>query len=146
MRYVRLLSFALLLVWFHPATAQTLFHLEENKVPVAVVQVIRALDHTEVHLQAQASFKGVCWYSSGPNSPYLLAGGRRYRFLNGDGIAACPNLRGYAPREVMVLRFKPLEPQVREFSLVEGKGGEHQMIDPASSTEIFWNFLHVKLN
>jgi hypothetical protein len=45
----------------------------------------------------------------------------------------------------MVLRFEPLEPQVREFSLVEGEGGENQMIDPASAVNIrYWNFLHVK--
>jgi hypothetical protein len=44
----------------------------------------------------------------------------------------------------MVLRFEPIEPQIREFSLVEGEGGENQMIDPASSRGTYWNFLHVK--
>jgi len=44
----------------------------------------------------------------------------------------------------MVLRFEPLDPQIREFSLVEGEGGENQMVDPASSRGSYWNFLHVK--
>jgi hypothetical protein len=88
----------------------------------------------------------VCWNSSGPDSPYLLAEGRHYRFLNGDSITACPTRRDYATREIMVLRFAPLDPQVRQFSLVEGQGGENQLVDPASSTIRYWNFLRVKLN
>ena len=36
-------------------------------------------------------------------------------------------------------------PEVRTFSLVEGQGGENQMIDPASTKSRFWNFLRVKL-
>jgi hypothetical protein len=40
-----------------------------------------------------------------------------------------------------------LPPQVREFSLVEGQGGENQMIDPAANRgRSYWNFLHVNLN
>ena len=67
------------------------------------------------------------------------------RFLGGDGITACPARRNYVARESMALRFEPLDPQAKEFSLVEGQGGENQMIDPASSKSRFWNFLRVKL-
>lgn len=123
-----------------------MFHRAENQVQVALVKVVRATDYTEVHLQTLATLKGVCWYASGENSPYLLAEGRRFRYLNGDNIAACPAQQDYVDKDVMVLRFQPLSPQASTFSLVEGQGGENQMIDPASTKSRFWNFLRVNLN
>ncbi|MFN3658927.1 MAG: hypothetical protein ACK4UO_16890 [Pseudolabrys sp.] len=128
-----------------PACAQNLFHRAENRVQVALVKVDRSADYTEVHLQAQAALKGVCWNLTGEDSPYLLAEGRRHYLLKGDNITACPKRRAYANKEIMVLRFQPLSPEVRTFSLVEGRGGEKQMTDPASTKGIFWNFLNVKL-
>jgi hypothetical protein len=120
--------------------------MAENQVPIAIVQIIRTPRHTEIHPQTQATVPRVCWNPTGPDSPYLLAEGRRFRFLGGDRITNCPTEQNYVVRETMVLRFEPLGPQVREFSLVEGQGGENQMIDPASSTRRFWNFLRVKMN
>jgi hypothetical protein len=128
-----------------PALAETVNRLAENKVPVAMVEVTRTPQHTEVQLRTQQALKGVCWYSKGPNSPYLLANGHRYRFLDGDNITACPTKKDYQAQEVMVLRFQPLDSQVREISLVEGEGGENQMVNPKSSGFTFWNFLHVGL-
>jgi len=130
-----------------PAGAQTMLHRAENNVPVAVVQVIRAAAHTEVHLRALAPLKNVCWYMQGPDSPYLLAGGVRYRLLRGGSIAACPARRDYAMGETMTLSFQPIGPQVRTVSLVEGEAGENQMVDPASRpNERFWNFLRFTVN
>ena len=129
-----------------PAGAQSLFHRAENQVQVTLVKVVRMADYTEVHLQTQAALKGVCWYATGENSPYLLAEARRFRYLSGDNIAACPAQQDYANQAVMVLRFQPLAAQTRTFSLVEGQGGENQMIDPASTQSRFWNFLRVKLD
>jgi len=152
MQYVRLLCVVSVLGCFsalgcsQPAEAQSLFRMAENQVQVAMVRIVRTPQHTEIHLQAQATLAKVCWNSTGPDSPYLLAEGRRYRFLTGDHITNCPMERSYGAREIMVLRFEPLPPKVREFSLVEGQGGENQMVDPASSTRRFWNFLRVKLN
>jgi hypothetical protein len=130
-----------------PAVAEELLHLAENRVPVAVVEVIRTQSYTEVRLETQAPRPKVCWSFSGPNSPYLLASEHRYRFLSGDAITDCPNQQDYAAHQYMVLRFEPLPPHVREFSLVEGEGGENQMIDPAAHRGTsYWNFLHVKLD
>jgi len=129
-----------------PAGAEPLFHRAENQVRVVMIEVIRTAAFTEVHLQTQAALQGVCWNAAGPDSPYLLADGRRYRFLNGDKITACPARQPYADKDVMVLRFEPLDSKIHEFSLVEGQGGENQLIDPKSSKARFWNFLHVKLN
>jgi hypothetical protein len=136
---------ALMLLAF-PACAQSLFHRAENQVQVALVKVVRTADYTEVHLQTQAALKSVCWYATGENSPYLLADGRRFRYRSGNNIAACPAQQDYANQAVMVLRFEPLAPQTRTFSLVEGQGGENQMIDPSSTKSRFWNFLRVKLD
>ena len=124
--------------------AETLLHPAENNVPVAIVRIERTARFTEVRIETQAPRQKVCWYASGPNSPYLLAGGRRYRLIEGNKIASCPATQDYAAHETMVLRFEPIEPQVGEFSLVEGEGGENQMIDPASTRARYWNFLHVK--
>jgi hypothetical protein len=139
-------SFTALVLFTLMAKAEPLFHLAENKVPVAIVQVIRTPEKAEVSLKTQRALSNVCWYSTGPNSPYLLASSRRFRFVGGDNITACPTKRDYATQEVMVLRFQPMESGVREFSLVEGEGGENQMVDPKSSNETFWNFLHVRSN
>jgi hypothetical protein len=139
-------SFAAAALFTFTAAAQALFFLAENKVPVAVVQVIRTPQFTELHLKPQQPVTGVCWYATGPNSPYLIANGRRYHFLSGDSITACPTKRAYEAQEVMVLRFQPVDSQVSEFSLVEGEGGENQMVDPKSSNETFWNFLHIRSN
>lgn len=54
-------------------------------------------------------------------------------------------MRNYAAGESMALRFEALDSQAKEFSLVEGQGGENQMIDPASSKARFRNFLRVRL-
>jgi len=125
---------------------QTLFHTAESDVRIALVKIVRSPLDTEIHLQTQAAVPQVCWNSSGPDSPYLVARGRRYRFLNGDRIAMCPTRQGYTAREVMVLRFEPLEAQVDEFSLVEGQGGENQTMGRVSSALRFWNFLRVRAN
>ena len=69
------------------AAAETLFHRAENQVPVAIVEIKRAPEHTEIHLQAQAAVTKVCFAASGPNSPYLLASGQNYRYLGGDTSA-----------------------------------------------------------
>ncbi len=137
------LMFALL----QPANAQTLNHPAENQVPVAVVKINRTAASTDVTLQAKAPLAKVCWTSAGADSPYLLADGRRYRLLSGTNITTCPEQRGYAQGETMTLRFEPLPAQTRTVSLVEGKGGENQMVDPASQPGIrYWNFLRINLN
>ena len=129
-----------------PAGAQSLFHRAENQVQVAIIKVARVAGNTEVHLQTLKAMPSVCWHATGENSPYLLADGRRFRYLNGANITACPGRQAYADKETMILRFEPLPVQARIFSLVEGRGGENQMIDPSSSKEQFWNFLRVKLD
>jgi hypothetical protein len=126
---------------------QSLFHRAENGVEIALISVKRTSDYTEIHLQTLAASRGgVCWYKSGPDSPYLIADERRLRFIGGDNITSCPDRRRYAEREVMVLRFEPMPQSVREFSLVEGEGGEDQMRGHRKPNETFWNFLYVKLN
>jgi len=129
-----------------PAAAETLFHRAENQVPVAIVEIKRPADHTEIHLQAQTALAKVCFATSGPNSPYLLASGRNYRYLGGDNVTACPERRDYAPADVMVLRFEPLAAGSSTFSFVSGQGGEKQSIDVVSPTTPYWNFLRVRLN
>jgi hypothetical protein len=128
------------------AHSQDFTHRAENNVPVTLVKMSRQAQYTEVQLRADVDLKDVCWTSSGDNSPYLLADGRRYRFLQGGNITPCPDRRGYSAGEVMSLRFEPLPSSVRQFSLVEGKGGENQMADPASQPGVrYWNFLRVPL-
>lgn len=127
--------------------AQSITHMAENNVQVAMVKVVRMPQHTEVQLETRAALKGVCWYFQGPNSPYLIAADRRYRFMSGERITNCPQKRDYASGETMILRFQPLPAHVRQFSMVEGEGGENQMADPASRrNETFWNFLRVKVD
>ena len=108
-------AIAALMLLAVPAGAQSLFHRAENQVQVALVKVVRTANYTEVHLQTLAALKSVCWYASGENSPYLLAEGRRFRYLSGDNIAACPAQQDYANQAVMVLRFQPLAAQTRTF-------------------------------
>jgi hypothetical protein len=129
-----------------PAAAQTLFHRAENQVPVALVRIDRTSAHTEIRLQAQAALAKVCFAASGPNSPYLLASGRNYRYLGGDNVSTCPERRDYAASDVMVLRFEPLAAGNSTFSFVSGQGGEKQSIDAVSPNSPYWNFLRVILN
>lgn len=128
------------------AGAETLFHRAENQVPVAIVEIKRPPEHTEIHLQAQAALTKVCFAASGPNSPYLLASGRNYRYLGGDNVTACPERRDYAAGDTMILRFEPLVAGSSTFSFVSGQGGEKQPIDVVSPTTPYWNFLRVILN
>ena len=126
--------------------AETLFHRAENQVPVAIVEIKRPAEHTEIHLQAQSALTKVCFAASGPNSPYLLASGRNYRYLGGDNVAACPERRDYAAGDIMILRFEPLVAGSSTFSFVSGQGGEKQPIDVVSPATPYWNFLRVRLN
>jgi hypothetical protein len=134
------------LLMAQPATAETLFHRAENQVPVAIVEIKRPPEHTEIHLQVQAALTRVCVAASGPNSPYLLASGRNYRYVGGENITACPERRDYAASEIMILRFEPLAAGSSTFSFVSGQGGEKQPIDVVSPTTPYWNFLRVRLN
>ena len=134
------------LLMAQPATAETLFHRAENQVPVAIVEIKRPPEHTEIHLQVQAALTKVCVAASGPDSPYLLASGRNYRYVGGENITACPERRDYAASEIMILRFEPLAAGSSTFSFVSGQGGEKQPIDVVSPTTPYWNFLRVRLN
>jgi hypothetical protein len=127
-----------------PAAADDVSVPADGGAPVMLIQFTRTAKATEVRLQATAAIKDACWTMIGVNSPYLLAAEHRYRLIGGDKITACPKSRGYAEGEVMVLRFEPLPAKVGEFSLIEGVGGESQILDPASATRRYWNFLHVK--
>ena len=129
-----------------PAWAQSLFHRAENNVQVALVKVQRASDYTEIQLQTLKAMSGVCWYASGPNSPFLVAAGQHYRYVSGGNITACPGKQNYANEEIMTLRFEPLPAETKTFSLVEGEGGENQMINQKSSNDTFWNFVGIKLD
>jgi len=115
-------------------------------LPVAIVRIDRTSAHTEIRLQAQAALAKVCFAASGPNSPYLLASGRNYRYLGGDNVSTCPERRDYAASDVMVLRFEPLAAGNSTFSFVSGQGGEKQSIDAVSPNSPYWNFLRVILN
>jgi len=128
------------------AGAETLFHRAENQVPVAIVQIDRAPAHTEIRLQAQAALTKVCFAATGPNSPYLLASGRNYRYVGGDNASTCPERRDYAAGDVIVLRFEPLAAGNSTFSFVSGQGGEKQSIDAVAPNTPYWNFLRVRLN
>ena len=128
------------------ANAQTLAHKAENQVQVTLVEVNRLAQYTEVKLRPDVDLQNVCWTDQGDNSPYLLAGGKRYRFIQGHNIMICPARRSYKAGELMILHFEPLPADVHQMSLVEGKGGENQMIDPASQPGTrYWNFLRIAL-
>jgi hypothetical protein len=121
--------------------------MAENNVPVAMIEVLRSSLGTEVHLQTLSPIDGVCWSVDGSNSPYLTTDGHRYQFVGGGNVTACPAKKHYARHEVMVLCFEPLDPHAREFSLVEGAGGERQMIDRRFAPDArYWNFVHVRLS
>ena len=88
---------------------------------MAIVQIDRTSAHTEIRLQAQAALTKVCFAATGPNSPYLLASGRNYRYLGGDNASTCPERRDYAAGDVIVLRFEPLAAGNSTFSFVSGQ-------------------------
>ena len=129
-----------------PAAAQTSPHRAENQVPAAIVKIDRASDRTDIHIQAQAALVKVCFSAKGPNSPYLLANGRNYRYLGGDNVTACPDRRDYAAAEVMVLRFAPLETGTSTFSFVAGQTGGKPSADAVSPTAPYWSFIRVRLD
>jgi hypothetical protein len=111
---------------------------------VAVIEVNRSAQFTAVRLQTQASLKAVCWANKGPDTPYLEIDLQTFRFLGGDNITTCPTERDYAEHEEMVLRFEPLDANVRKVSLIEGKGGRDQLLSrPSASGRTFWNFLNI---
>ena len=128
------------------AVAEILPHRAENQVLAAIVEIKRPAAHTEIHIQALAALTKVCFPASGPNSPYLLAAGRNYRYLGGDNVTACPDRRDYAAGDIMVLRFEPLVAGSSTFSFVSGQSGEKQPVDVVSPTTPYWNFLRVRLN
>jgi hypothetical protein len=144
-RWLTCTCFAVALIAAAPAAGVDLHHMAENNQTVAIIEVVRTADYTEVRLETQAPQSNVCWWFLGPDSPYLRAAEHRYRFLSGEAIYDCPNGRDYAAHKFMVLRFEPLPPEVCEFSLIEGKGGENQ-ITAGPQGIIYWNFLNVKLN
>lgn len=116
----------------------------EGNVKVAVIEVSRSAQFTAVRLQTQASLKSVCWANKGADVPYLEIDGQTFRFLSGDNITTCPAERDYADHEEMVLRFEPLDANVRKVSLIEGKGGRDQMLSrPSASGRTYWNFLNI---
>ena len=129
-----------------PGAAETLFHRAENQVPVAIVEIKRHAEFTEINLQAQAALTKVCFATGGPNRPYLLAAGRNYHYVGVDSVTTCPERRDYAQGDIMVLRFEPLAAGSSTFSFVSGQGGEKQSIDAVSPTTPYWNFLRVRLN
>jgi hypothetical protein len=105
-----------------PAAAETLFHRAENQVPVAIVEIKRHAEFTEIHLQAQAALTKVCFATGGPNRPYLLAAGRNYFYVGGDNVTTCPERRDYAQGDIMVLRFEPLAAGSSTFFVRVGSG------------------------
>jgi hypothetical protein len=127
-----------------PGLAEPLMHRAENQVPVAIIQVERPANQTEIHLKTLAVLEKVCFAATGPNSPYILANGRNYRYLGGDNVTACPQRRDYAAGDVLVLRFEPLEAGSSTFSLVSG--GAKQPADAVSPAAPSWNFIRVILN
>jgi len=146
MGFLRLILFVAALGFVSIAGAQPLSHPAENHVTVNLVAVKPLAQYTEIHLRADANLKAVCWSPTGDNSPYLLADGRRYRFREGSNITLCPERRPYSAGDIMVLRFEPMPTTTRQFSLVEGKGGENQMADPSSDKGTrYWNFLRVNV-
>ncbi|HJQ56161.1 MAG TPA: hypothetical protein VJ890_04605 [Vineibacter sp.] len=123
-----------------------LHHPGENQIPAAITEVRLMTAHTEVVVTALRRAEQVCWTESGPDAPYLLSGGKRFRFLGGDNIKSCPARQSYRANDVMVLRFVPLDGDYPELSLVEGEGGEKQALDPSSSRIRYWNFLRIRFD
>lgn len=123
-----------------------LHHPGENQIPAAITEIRLFATYTEVVVTMVRPADQVCWRASGPDSPYLLTGGKRYRLIGGENIKHCPARQSYRTSEVMVLRFDPLEGDHPELSLVEGEGGEKQMLDPSSSRTRYWNFLRIRFD
>jgi hypothetical protein len=146
MRCNRFIGFVLALGAVSPAMAAPAWTPAENDVPLKIVEVNRTKTSTELRIQTGEAMKEACWSMTGPNAPYLLAAERRYRLIGGEGIAGCPKSRDYAEGGTMVLRFEPVKPGVKEFSLIEGVGGESALLDPDSATRRYWNFLHIKVD
>jgi hypothetical protein len=92
------------------AAAEPLQVKAENNVPVTMIEASRTSDYTLIGLKAEVALESVCWYADGDNSPYLLADGRRYRYVGGNNVTVCPSQRGYAAGEIMVLSFERLDP------------------------------------
>ena len=115
-------------------------------MPAAIVEIKRSAAHTEIHIRAVSALTKVCLPASGPNSPYLLAAGRNYRYLGGDNVTACPERRDYAADDILILRFEPLAVDSSTFSFVSGQSGEKQSIDAISPSTPYWNFLRVRVN
>ncbi len=146
MRSIHFFGLVLAAAAVSPAAAGPVWTPAENDVPLKIVQFSRTAAATEIRIQTSEAMKEACWSMIGPHAPYLLAGERRYRLIGGEGIAACPKSRDYAEGGTMVLRFEPLKPGVKEFSLIEGVGGESALLDPDSATRRYWNFLHIKVD
>ena len=89
--------FVALLLVAQSAAAETLLHRAENQVPVAIVEIKRPPEHTEIHLQAQAPLTKVCFAASGPNSPYLLASGATAAISVGRISRPVPNAATMPP-------------------------------------------------
>jgi hypothetical protein len=142
---VRLVGLVLAVGAASPGAAAPAWTPAENDVPLTIVQYSRTATATEIRIQVREAMKEACWSMTGTNSPYLLAAERRYRLIGGEGIAACPKSRDYPEGGTMVLRFEPLKAGVKEFSLIEGVGGESALLDPDAATRRYWNFLHVKV-
>jgi hypothetical protein len=145
MRNLGLFGLVLAAAAASPALAAPAWTPAENDVPLKIVEVNRTAAATAIRIQTSEAMKEACWSMAGPNAPYLLAAERRYRLIGGEGIAACPKSRDYAEGGTMVLRFEPLKAGVKEFSLIEGVGGESALLDPESATRRYWNFLHIKV-
>jgi hypothetical protein len=145
MGVVRFFGLVLAAAGVSPALAGPAWTPAENDAPLTIVQFSRTAAATEIRIQTREAMKEACWSMTGPNSPYLLAAERRYRLIGGEGIAACPKSRDYSEGGTMVLRFEPLKAGVKEFSLIEGVGGESALLDPDSATRRYWNFLHIKV-
>jgi len=127
-----------------PSTSSKVFVPAEGNLKVAVIEVNRSAKFTTVRLQTQSSLKVVCWANKGPDAPYLEIDGQTFRFLGGDNITTCPAERDYAEHEEMVLRFEPLDANVRKVSLIEGKGGRDQLLSrPSATGRTYWNFLNI---
>src|SRR6478609_8641676 len=77
-----------LLPLVQPAAAETLFHRAENQVPVAIVDIKRPAEHTEIHLQTQAALTKVDYAASETmilRFEPLAAGSSTFSFVSGQG-------------------------------------------------------------
>lgn len=123
-----------------------LHHPGENQIPAAITEIRLLPRYTEIVVTTLRPATQVCWSESGPDSPFLLSGGKRFAFIDGDNIRNCPARQSYRTNEAMILRFAPLDGDYPELSLVEGEGGEKQALDPSSSRVRYWNFLRIRFD